>query len=798
MLPPAQNPQSVDVRRTATSVNQLVAGLARAYTLSEIFPLHHPTVRDALDELVHLPADVYPATVVVSQFGLTQESREVADPHGHVRELARSLHGAGVSSLRVPRGLTHLEAEDFLLSLRRVAESDGLSLEAMLAEGRGTPIELSFHGGALQPVLPAVPAGESDSAAPEAPRVPVAPGPSGTLDELDPPVDLTFGRAPVPLDVQAEADAPGTGDRQASEEVEAEPWPDPQSEMEAPEALEPEPWPEPPAEMEAPEVAEAEPWPDPQAEMEAPEVAEAEPWPDPQSEMEAPEELEPEPWPEPETDPVPEAPPTDAAAAPVDAAELAPWADETPVGPAAPAEEPSAALNRPDAAPDARDAATSEPGDRAAAEHAQVRAFREALRQGLATPAFTVDAGTPVEQVLHQHLGPVEPEPEPTHEPEREPEREPDASTPLATATDAPAPVQDLAPEPVVESVPIESLAPDQEALAGRDVQQPPDDAEQIVDDAALFVAASEAQRPAIQESILEAAARLGGTGRPDAIAKAVTALVRGSGIEADAPAKLARLLLEPDVVASLVQGLAEARTTEERDGIIYTFVRLSDVLAPSLARALSEVPARSARRNYMDALSSMGRDAVNAAIPMLEDSRWFIVRNGVDILGETGFYDSIGKLTQTLSHPDARVRRATVMAMAKIGGEEAGLQLLPTLDDPSQEVKEAGTMALGHLRVMKALRPLLAILEREKDEEFQLLLLRSLGQLQDPGAVPVIEKRALGGFFTKPSKSVRIAGYRALAAIGTPHARQLVIAAIEDRDPEVAAVARALASQLD
>jgi HEAT repeat protein len=71
--------------------------------------------------------------------------------------------------------------------------------------------------------------------------------------------------------------------------------------------------------------------------------------------------------------------------------------------------------------------------------------------------------------------------------------------------------------------------------------------------------------------------------------------------------------------------------------------------------------------------------------------------------------------------------------------------------------------------------------------------LLRALGQIGDPGAVPAIEKRAVGGMFKKPPTDVRVAAYRALALIGTPHAKQLIEDAGNDKDPEVRTVARSL-----
>ncbi len=66
--------------------------------------------------------------------------------------------------------------------------------------------------------------------------------------------------------------------------------------------------------------------------------------------------------------------------------------------------------------------------------------------------------------------------------------------------------------------------------------------------------------------------------------------------------------------------------------------------------------------------------------------------------------------------------------------------------------------------------------------------MIRALGHLGDPGAVPAIEKWAVRSLFSKPPTEARIAAYGALHHIGTPHARQLLEQALEDKDPEVKA----------
>jgi HEAT repeat protein len=166
-----------------------------------------------------------------------------------------------------------------------------------------------------------------------------------------------------------------------------------------------------------------------------------------------------------------------------------------------------------------------------------------------------------------------------------------------------------------------------------------------------------------------------------------------------------------------------------------------------------------------------------------------------VAILGEMGAEaeEAVSHITGTLANPDPRVRLESVRALGKLGGEDAEMLLVGMLNDQDPEVRAAACRSVGALKVEKALKPLLQLLEEDEDEDVRVGALQALGQIGDPGAVPVIEKRALGGLFSRPGRDVRIAAYRALAGIGTPKARNLLEKARSDRDREVRAVVEAL-----
>jgi HEAT repeat protein len=282
------------------------------------------------------------------------------------------------------------------------------------------------------------------------------------------------------------------------------------------------------------------------------------------------------------------------------------------------------------------------------------------------------------------------------------------------------------------------------------------------------------------------------------ALAEVVQFLIEASGetAENEDVVELARDLTTPAVASHLVARLGTERDEAERGRLIRDLIRLGREAALALADALGEARDRFQRRSFVDALAAMGPLGMEMAHGMVLDPRWFVVRNGVAILGDIGGEAVVGAITAALAHTDHRVRRESVLSLAKLGGDDAVQLLLGMMDDPEPDVRGAACRALGALKSDKALMPLLTLLESEKDEDVQVECLRALGHLGDPGAVPLVEKKAVGGLFSRVPREVRIAAYRALAGIGTPKAKALLEKAAEGSDVGIRTVVRALLSQ--
>jgi HEAT repeat protein len=317
-------------------------------------------------------------------------------------------------------------------------------------------------------------------------------------------------------------------------------------------------------------------------------------------------------------------------------------------------------------------------------------------------------------------------------------------------------------------------------------------DPKALRDAVTAFLQADPFAREGKGRAVRDAAAALREANALDALADAVERLALGAGDPPDeACIVMAQSLVSPGVASRIAAYLGNERDEDRRKELVLVCKLLGPEMALAISDALSATQDRFARRTFLDTMVAMGPDAMPIVEKMVEDARWFVVRNALAILGEVGGERPVELIISTLAHTDARVRREALLALAKVGGEDAGMLVYGMIEDPDPDVRLAASMAAGELKVERALRPLLALLEQESDPDVAVGVLRALGQLGDPGAVNAIEKRAVGSFFSRPPADVRIAAYRALHSIGTPHAKSLLMQAVDDKDPAVKGAVR-------
>jgi hypothetical protein len=240
-------------------------------------------------------------------------------------------------------------------------------------------------------------------------------------------------------------------------------------------------------------------------------------------------------------------------------------------------------------------------------------------------------------------------------------------------------------------------------------------------------------------------------------------------------------------LIEELVRRLGRGRSEDERSGVRATLLHLGAEVVTPLVRELTAATDLSARRAYRDALVALDSVGVQLLEDMVGDGRWFVVRNMVGILGEIRSADAMDHFARTLLHEDARVRRETILALSRYGDERAVPLLVKALGDREGSLRAAAAHGLGLTKSAAAAVPLLDRLRQETDVEALAEIVRALGRVGDPRAVPVlVEHASAGGFFSRTPLAVRVEAVRALADIGGDPARAMLQRLLRDRSGEV------------
>jgi HEAT repeat protein len=240
-------------------------------------------------------------------------------------------------------------------------------------------------------------------------------------------------------------------------------------------------------------------------------------------------------------------------------------------------------------------------------------------------------------------------------------------------------------------------------------------------------------------------------------------------------------------IIEELVERLGRSKSEEDRAGLRGTLLALGAEGVTPLVRSLVGASDLSARRAYRDALVELDRVGVPLLEDMIGDERWFVVRNMVGILGEIRSADAVEHFARTIRHGDVRVRRETIIALSKFGGEEAVHQLLVGLGDPEPSLRAAAALGLGLTKAATAAAPLLKRLGEETDQETVVETIRALGRIGDGRAVAALAERANGGsLFSRTPLPIRLEAIRALGDIGGDGARPVLHRLMRDRNPAI------------
>jgi len=178
-------------------------------------------------------------------------------------------------------------------------------------------------------------------------------------------------------------------------------------------------------------------------------------------------------------------------------------------------------------------------------------------------------------------------------------------------------------------------------------------------------------------------------------------------GIAASA---IERLLTEKIVAQMLEQFRRTSLTPQQFQRLQMLIVALGIRIAPHLLTLMSKEEDATVRKRLSTLLGRMGEPLLDLLREMVHSSKWYVVRNAITLLGDLRLDAGLSILEGLTAHPDQRVRRTLIRALAMIGGEKAVTPLLKLTRDPVTALRRPAVKALGATKSSEAVQPLLII----------------------------------------------------------------------------------------
>ncbi len=273
---------------------------------------------------------------------------------------------------------------------------------------------------------------------------------------------------------------------------------------------------------------------------------------------------------------------------------------------------------------------------------------------------------------------------------------------------------------------------------------------------------AMETPNEALQNSIDESMARLGGT----------------------------------EIVQLLVDSLANVPA--EKAATIHALLdALGAAATRNLLLALSEEENRSRRRRLFDLVCSLGPGIVPEVIHFLGDERWYVVRNMILLLRSVNDRSSLPEIEKLARHPDLRVRLEAIKTLLASDVTVPKILLEEAINDRDRKMAETAIALVGNYGIREAVEPLLQILAGRDwfgaRRSLRILAIKALGELAEPAALPRMQHLFSTPLLPWPARSERLAAFDSLSAYPPEVRAAYVERGLRSRDPDIRILCRRL-----
>lgn len=249
--------------------------------------------------------------------------------------------------------------------------------------------------------------------------------------------------------------------------------------------------------------------------------------------------------------------------------------------------------------------------------------------------------------------------------------------------------------------------------------------------------------------------------------------------------------------VPAAVRGFSTFERVDHPE-LTQVLISLGEGALPAILDQLARAESLVVRKRLIEAVARQGERAVPYVLPMLDDSRWFVVRNAAFLLRKMGRPEASPLLKARMAAAQPKLLAEILKALVELQDPEWFTLLtwyLDSEDEARRKVALEVASRIHHPDVVRAIYERLQLrVGNRLREPFSLDLIRTLGRLGDPTALPVLrEILSLRQWRYRFSLvTIRREAAAAVARIERQDARRLALELAEGRDAGTAEAARA------
>ncbi|HEY3156171.1 MAG TPA: HEAT repeat domain-containing protein [Candidatus Eisenbacteria bacterium] len=215
--------------------------------------------------------------------------------------------------------------------------------------------------------------------------------------------------------------------------------------------------------------------------------------------------------------------------------------------------------------------------------------------------------------------------------------------------------------------------------------------------------------------------------------------------------------------------------------GLLTNFlVQIGPTSAGAVCDLLGQVNHMKHRRALCEALAISCKDDVDVLISRLGDSRWYVIRNVVYVLGRIAHQGVERALDRALHHEDVRVRKEAVRALGNIESPTSRAFLVSAFRDLDASVRIQAALTLAQKRDDRAAQSIWGAIQApefvRRDQNERRVFFEAVGKSgSDPFVPRLHEMLTRGGLFRGTNEEERMNAALALAWLGSPKAIEVL-----------------------